>query len=166
MNYYKYVERLQKYNVPSDIIQKYWNDYHMTKTKYMEYIADNGLTSCMNNTKWNELINAINDELPFCPPYDLKLIFEEDDSKFYRAVQSKSLCCADCYDDETFNDFGNYLIEWIKILPRYWERVGGQLYYRLVEHSCEKEFLKVLHKYSIPYEYRDGIYTIYGYKRR
>lgn len=35
-------------------------------------IQQRGLTSYMNNTKWMELQAAIENELPFSPPYDRK----------------------------------------------------------------------------------------------
>ncbi|MGN0677621.1 MAG: DUF6678 family protein, partial [Ruminococcus sp.] len=54
----------------------------------------------------------------------------------------------------------------VKVKPRYYEKIGGQLAYKKVFHNAEKEFLKIMEKYNIPYEkIGECLYIIYGYKR-
>ena len=42
------------------------------------YIQEKQLTSVMNTTKWKKFREAMIYEMPFCPPYILKTISNED----------------------------------------------------------------------------------------
>lgn len=165
MNKKQFIKSLEKQNLSENEVLYQWYVYQ-TRQKYLKYISENGLTSYMNNTKWNELINALNNEISFSPPYEVQFLFDSQDysTGFYKAIEEKSLQYAECYDNETFNNQEYFLIEWLKIHPKYYERIGGQLYYKIVEHSCESELIEILKKYNIPYEYKNEVYTIYGYK--
>lgn len=133
--------------------------------KLLKYINEHQLVSYMNNTKWNEFRNAMINEMPFQPPYIYKTLFEDEDGDYFSALDGDCEGC-DSYDEESFNFLIYCDIEWVKVKPRYYEKIGGQLAYRKVFHDAEKEFLEILHKYNIPYEKTgDCLYTIYGYKR-
>jgi len=129
--------------------------------KVNKIIAEKNLTSYMNDTKWIELQNAI-DDLPFPPPYIMKLIFDYD-----------GLCHPDKISDAPhyLGDWSSYwneglppffIIEWLKVCPRYGKYRG-----RLVNDEIwdeTEEFVTILKKYNIPHEKENGIFTIYGYK--
>ncbi|MGN1412149.1 MAG: DUF6678 family protein [Oscillospiraceae bacterium] len=136
------------------------------RKKLLKYLEENNLTSYMNDTKWNKFVNAMNDEMPFQPPYDIKYLEQPSEDYLINAIKNQTIYHEDYYDDETFTPYYYKFIEWVKIYPRYWEKVGGQLIYKKILHDCEKELIQVLEKYHIPFEYdnKNGIYTIYGYK--
>lgn len=55
-----------------------------------------------------------------------------------------------------------FVIEWIKVRPRYLKYRG-----RLIEPECidvAEKFEGILKKYNIPYEEDNGVYCIYGYR--
>lgn len=133
-------------------------DFDRKKTeseKIAEIIRDRKLTACMNNTKWKEFIKAINDEMPVLIPCDYLTLFGT--GPFF----------TEGFDDE---HLGNKLkaIEWVKVKPKFYvSKYKG----RLLEDDkelcdVEQEFLCLMDKYSIPYEYdsENEEYTIYGYK--
>ena len=135
------------------------------KKKAKEYIQKEQLASFMNNTKWEEFRNAMLKEMPFPPPYIIKTIFEvEDDSTYYTHFDS-DVNYFGGYDEESFVYLQYYLIEWVKVRPRYYELKGGRLCSKKVIHDAEKEFITILNKYHINYEKDNETYIIYGYKR-
>jgi len=130
------------------------------KEKVTEIVSRKGLYSCMNNTKWKELQNAIG-ELSFPPPYVLKDVCEEADvPKFDTDVNAWG-----DWSDEALYNWGDYFaIEWIKVRPRYTKR-PGRLMPEIIADDITEEFLAILKKYSIPYEVDSGVFTIYGYRK-
>lgn len=135
------------------------------KNKAKKYIEKEQLVSFMNNTKWEEFRKAMLEEMPFPPPYIMKTIYEiEDDSKYYTHFIS-DVNYLGGYDEESFVWLQYYLIEWIKVRPRYYEVQGGRLAFKKITHDAEKEFVEILNKYYINYEKTNDLYVIYGYKR-
>lgn len=136
------------------------------KKKFLKYLEENNLTSYMNDTKWNEFINAMNNEISFQPPYDIKYLDQPSEDYLIEKIKNRTIYHEDYYDNETFTPDYYKFIEWVKIYPRYWEKVGGQLIYKKILHDCEKELIQILEKYNIPFEYdnKNGIYAVYGYK--
>jgi hypothetical protein len=127
------------------------------KEKVIEATAERNLGSMMNDTKWKELQNAMENELPFEPPYDLKRVLNEDS-------------CATDFDNDVWylGDWSDeallpfFSIEWVKIRPRYIKSRG-----RLVKGEMTDEtekFIAILNKYNLPYEIQGRTYVIYGYK--
>ena len=112
----------------------------------------------MNNTKWKELKNAV-DDLPFPPPYVLKNVFEEEENvpKFDEDVSYLG-----DWSNEAFNWGDYFAIEWIKVRPRYKKHRGRLVPDEIVDET--EEFLCILKKFNIPFEEQDGVYTIYGYR--
>ncbi|MCL2749740.1 MAG: hypothetical protein FWE96_01845 [Coriobacteriia bacterium] len=114
----------------------------------------------MNNTKWKELQNAI-DDLPFPPPFVLKDVCEEEVN--ISAFDEDVWWWGD-WSDEGLYDWGDYFaIEWIKVRPRYTKH-QGRLLPDIIAEDITDEFLAILVKYSIPYEVDGGVITIYGYR--
>lgn len=128
----------------------------------MDIVQQRGLTSCMNNTKWQEFREAMECEMPFPPPYIYKTLFEEEDREYFNF--SKDVSYTDSYDIESFADYNYKIIEWVKVRPRYYEEKGGYLVKQRILHDAEPEFIQILNKYSIPYEVENGTYIIYGYR--
>lgn len=131
-------------------------DHKKTESeKIAEIIRDRKLTACMNNTKWKEFIKAINEEMPVLIPCDYLTLFGS--GPFFTAG----------FDDEHLG-YKLKAIEWVKVKPKFYvSKHNG----RLVEDDkelCdfEEEFLCLMDKYYIPYEYdsENEVYTIYGYK--
>ena len=129
------------------------------KKKIQDIIAQRQLTSCMNDTKWNELRTAMTEEMPFPPPYSVKFLdcaapvppdtHHTGDWHYVYAI-----------DGEAFN--GAYAVEWIKIVPKLIKPKGRLIPPDITDASAE--LIDILKKHSIPYEEKDGEYIIYGYK--
>lgn len=122
----------------------------------------------MNNTKWREFRVSLLNEMPFVPPYDYKTLFDDGDYIFRDNVQqlihNEGPSCFCSLDAESFNFLDYKAIEWVKVRPRFFSEEGGQLVKEKEWYDCEKEFIEMLTKYTIPYEVINGVYTIYGYK--
>lgn len=52
------------------------------REQVLRIVSEKNLFSVMNDTKWNELRNAIED-LPFPPPYIIKGVLEEEKEVSY-----------------------------------------------------------------------------------
>lgn len=136
-------------------------DFNHKKTRsdeIAEIISERRLTSYMNNTKWTEFVHAMDKEMPCNVPFYLKNIFEDDHSEFYDRF----------YDSECFNNYDFKSIEWVKVKPEFYESVyrGRLIPDEIIPHDFTNEFISLMKKYSIPYEYdeTDNVYIIYGYK--
>lgn len=131
-----------------------------------EIVERRGLTSYMNNTKWQEFRVAMEDEMPFGPPYIYKTLFEEEKGEYFNFSDDiiVSGTFTDFYDIESFAGWNYKIIEWVKVRPRYYEYDGGRWAGKKIMHDAESKFLEILNKYSIPYEVENGTYIIYGYK--
>ena len=132
------------------------------KKKVLQIINERGLSSYMNNTKWNNFIKACSNEIPFPPPYTIKYLTEKN-------LESDTLEKEDVYfigswqGDENFPSEDYYFnIEWIKVRPRVLKHIGLLVKPELIDET--KEFEEILHKYNIPYEKEGEIYCIYGYR--
>lgn len=133
------------------------------RKKAVSVVEKRNLCSYMNATKWKELRNAMWDEMPFPPPFILKTIFEKECAE-ERYFQTDVTFLGDW--DEGFL-YDNYLdmwfvIEWIKVRPRYLKEKGRLIKPELIDAT--KQFVDILIKYNIPYEEKDGVYCIFGYR--
>lgn len=125
--------------------------------KIREVVEDRNLTSYMNNTKWDELIKVIKEQIPKIP-IRYKTLFENDNPTIYWTIQG----------DELFEPMNKAAIEWFHILCEIKEiKYNG----RLVEPTViiedkKEEVYSILNRYSISYEYdeKENICIIYGYK--
>ena len=114
----------------------------------------------MNNTKWNELISAITEEMPFPPPFDIKYLTEED--CFPNELLNGDVYHLGDWKGENFPSEEYYFnIEWIKVRPRHLEHRGTLIKPEIIDES--KLFEAILNRYHIHYEERNGSYYIYGY---
>lgn len=114
-------------------------------------ISKSGLTSCMNNTKWRELVSEITKDKNYNPSVNIKSVFDTESNRPFSPV----------WWEEVEHDGFDY-IEWLEINPVKIEFIG-----RLVDPKKEdySEFILAgLNKYFIPYEINNGIIRVYGYK--
>lgn len=86
------------------------------KKRVLTIVQERNLLSVMNNKKWKELQNAMNAELGFPPSYVLKSITEAEGE--FQKFTADVTWIGD-WGDEAFCWGQYYLIEWIKIRPRY-----------------------------------------------
>ncbi len=148
-------------------IQKLVNEiengnFHKKKTmseEIMETVCRRNLTSCMNDTKWKEFLFAMTEEISVAVPYDYKTLFEDSREK---------LLFGTSYDIESFNWHDFKSLEWVKLKPKFQEHIyqGRMIKDQIINHDVEDEFLALMKKYHIPYEYdKNGeVYVIYGYR--
>jgi len=138
------------------------------RERIQEIIASRGLTSFMNDRKWNEFRMAMLEEMPFQPPYDYKTLFDEDEyiNKEYiqHLIHDSGPFSFDSYDDESFNNLNYKALEWVIVRPKFFSLEGGKLVKKKIWYESESEFIKILKKYNIPYGLENGLYIISGYK--
>ncbi len=116
--------------------------------KLRETLSDRGLASHMNDTKWDALCSAMNNELPFPPSYQEKWVMEDEPFP------------------ETLGDWGispeslkGLHVEWIRIIPKYVDdrRPETEL------QDCSEQLRLVLKRLRIPFVEKDGFFTVYGH---
>ena len=112
------------------------------KAEIRHIVEERRLCSCMNDTKWAELRNAMMNEMPSQPPFSVKFLTDEAPCKeeygWYEAYVYEGLFC------------GAFALEWLKIKRGY-------------KDIADADITAILKKYSIPYEEENGAYCIYGY---
>jgi len=120
--------------------------------KTRNYILDHQLSSHMNTTKWKKLVHEITSNETYDPLVNIKLIFDEENNNSFSPV----------WWNEVERD-GFELIEWLKIQPFNIEKGIRLTDAKQIDYT---EFIqKGLDKHAIQYEYEQGIFNIYGYKR-
>ncbi len=96
-------------------------------------VSKRGLVSVMNDTKWAELQGAVRRELPFCPPYQLKVVLNSlpEPEHFESDVDYWG-----DWSDECLSPF--YAIEWIRIRPRFLRHRGRLIAPEVqIPHRCD-----------------------------
>ncbi len=131
------------------------------KEKILRIVNERNLCSYMNNTKWNELITAVKNEMSFPPPFDIKYLTQEEVTQ--SEFENKDVDYWGDWEGENFPTQEYYInIEWIKIRPRYLKYRGKLIAPELVDES--KKIKEILERYNISFEEKDGFYCIYGYR--
>ena len=135
-------------------------DYKKTLSdRIAEEVCKRQLTSYMNDTKWKEFLQAMTEEISITLPYAYKTLLEEE---------PEQLRLGTGYDIESFNWYHFKSLEWVKVKPRFCEYIykGRLVEDEKIYHDVDAEFVGLMDKYSIPYEYdaKDEVYIIYGYK--
>jgi len=113
------------------------------------------LCSVMNNTRWKVLREAVLNDLPFPPPYQIKGILTENPfpETFKKDVRY--------FGDWREGFFPFYSIEWIRIRPRYIKYQGRLLPPRTID--IEEKFVSLLKRIKVPYLNEKETVVIYGY---
>lgn len=124
--------------------------------RIQDIIQQKQLTSCMNKTKWQELIGEIRQIDNLLIKY--KTIFDTSVPEFYWTIKG----------DEHFDFMNTALIEWFIISGniKEHEHRGRLLEPKIVQHNISNKIADILKKYSIYYEYDEtnNLYVIYGYR--
>lgn len=130
------------------------------KEKVQRIISERHLCSYMNNTKWNELVTAIKQEMPFPPPFDIKYLTEENTFCHYLDDGDVDYCgdWSSAFPPQEYY----FQIEWIHVRPRYLKYRGRLVEPEVIDGS--EIFESILKRYHIFYEEKDGLYYIYGYR--
>ena len=134
---------------------------HELKEKVYRIIEKRNLCSYMNNTKWDELITAVRNEMPFPPPFEIKYLTQDDISR--SKVLKEDVDYWGDWRGEHFPPREFYFnIEWIKVRPRYLKYRGKLIAHEVVDES--NTFEAILIRYNIPFVEENGLYCIYGYR--
>jgi hypothetical protein len=120
-------------------------------------LSDRGMASHMSDTKWQELCHAVRAELPFPPPYQVKLVeFGAPDVAAFPYAPSFVGDWGATYEGQL-----GIHIEWIRIAPRLSRHQGELVSPTVEECSCElRALLKRLH---VPFVEQDGFFIVYGH---
>ena len=137
---------------------KYKNKKTLSE-RIKSYVVEKNLVSCMNNTKWHELINELLENAPEpCDCVQYKTLFEDFVPDYFW----------DLRHDEDIEHMNLSLIEWMKIkhVQTVHEFRGLLLSDKTYTYDYKPFFEEILQKYSIPYEYdeTEQTFTIYGYR--
>lgn len=125
--------------------------------KVRRAIETRGLTSHLNDTKWRALCVAIADELPFSPPYQVKLVLAE-------TPQPEVLEAAPTYHGDwatTPEAAMGIFIEWLKIAPRVSVSRGRLAAPRI--DDCSASLRDILRRLRIPFSEEDGFFIVHGH---
>ncbi|MFD1887719.1 DUF6678 family protein [Paenibacillus wenxiniae] len=143
-------------------------DYIRYKQQVMQEVERRGLTSVMNDTRWEKLKVGVYRKLPFPPAFQVKKVLspKAEPESFQQDVSYDGdwhTILGDESDDAQFCDWQHPAcdVEWIRVKPRRLEFRG-----RLVENKLidiEAAFVTLLKECGIPYMYKEGDYWIYGY---
>lgn len=130
-------------------------DKKIYQAKVRKAASERGLSSLMNQTKWNKLISAVLKELPFPPIYQMKDILTD---KPYPVT----------FDEDEFGDgdwfeaiYPCFSIEWLRIRPRSLVSCGRLISPEIIDE--EKQLINILNKLRIPYRKDEETIWIYGY---
>lgn len=157
---------------------EFWQDYKSTRQAHREndptekkdrqkryaILNKRQLASYMNDTKWLKLLKAVEEELSFPPPFQLKHLFHDVPwgSEFTKENEKTTDFYGDwsVYYHEGLPPFE--LIEWIKVRAKC-ARSQGQLLPNRLEDETEA-FRAILLRLNLSFEEEDDIFTIYGYR--
>lgn len=124
--------------------------------KIRDVIEQRQLTSCMNNTKWREMLDDII-EIPNLTIRYKSLLDEAESESSWKIA-----------DDESLRYMNLSEIEWFKIdgVTRQYFRKGLLLNPDISEEKIKDKIEGILQKHSIYYEYEEdtGVFTAFGYK--
>lgn len=125
----------------------------MDKQKEFLAIEKRQLTSVMNDTKWRKLGKAMEEILPYAPPYQIKYLLED-------TLFPEELSEYDSFWVE-WDEYYLYSIEWIrlrsKVLLYRGEIVDPSVY------DMTDELISLLKKERIPFVQDKSVIQIFGY---
>jgi len=139
------------------------NDVDIVKLKQQirDIVMRKKLSSVMNDTKWLELQQGIED-LPFPPAYNEKLVQWDNATFSFKDIEKEPAYFGDwsIYWEEGLPIF--FTIEWLEIRPKHRKDQGRLVPPKIIDET--KEVISLLKKLNIPFEEENGTVTIYGYK--
>lgn len=113
----------------------------------------------MNRTKWLELRDVVETELPFIPAWEVQNILLEP-----RIVRRGRLAEAGGHGwtHEDMPPF--FLVEWLRLIPRRHARTDGPLRPMRAVEDCTDALRGALQRLSIPFAHDDeGAIWVFGY---
>lgn len=119
------------------------------------------LTSCMNQTKWLELRQAMQEEMRFPPAYTFKLLDEMESLEDWNTSVIPDHIGD--WEPEFLPPPMLVLVEWLKIDPRLAKGRGRLIDPEITDVS--NQLREVLARHNISYEERYAAFIIYGYRR-
>jgi len=115
-----------------------------------------GLASFMNATRWRALRDAVLDELPFPPVFQLQDVLGPREIPW----DGEQVDGTGAWIDEDLEPL--FSIEWMRVVPRY-RAFAGALVSGPV-HDCTDQFRDLLGRLHIPFRQDGaGAFWIYGY---
>ena len=133
-----------------------YNNKKTLSDKIRDVIEQRQLTSCMNNTKWREMLDDII-EIPNLTIRYKSLLDEAEPESSWEIA-----------DDESLRYMNLSEIEWFKIdgVTRQYFRKGLLLNPDISEEKIKDKIEGILQKHSIYYEYEEdtSVFTAFGYK--
>lgn len=133
-----------------------YNNKKSLSERIQEAVQQRQLTSCMNNTKWRELL----DDLAEIPNLSIryKMLFDETDPESAWGLS----------DDEYLYYMNMAEVEWFAIddTVREYSRKGLLLDPEISEESVKDKLEGILKNHNIYFEYEkdSGVFTVFGYK--
>lgn len=127
------------------------------KEQVSEIVEQRGLTSFMNNTKWRELLNALNENIDDIE-IQYKTLFEIEPPDQYWELNG----------DEYIKYMNYAVIEWLKIKTTLTKvkSIGVLLPLQVDTSDKTEDILHIFKIYNITYEYDDSeqAFVVYGYR--
>ena len=139
-----------------------WTEFNSKQERYhrrvREFVQQNRLVGAMNNTKWRELREAM-DEWGNAPAYEIKYLFDEkSEADVEQAVAETTVAIGDWGYEHFYPMFD---IEWVKI-RKLRSVFRGRLIAREVVDNSEG-IRAILERFAIPYVEGEFCFTVYGY---
>lgn len=156
-NVLSYVQKLAK-----NINDGKYDTKKTDKEKAQKIINHRQLTSYMNNTKWNVLLDIVKNRLSFPPAFIYKTLFDMPDSEYLKTLTKIPSYFGD-YSYEGL-EHRRYLIEWIRVTPKYAYEKGERLVSKIEIQDVSEDLERELKKENIPYEVDGNDIVIYGYR--
>lgn len=131
------------------------------KRKIKKIVDEKKIYRIISNSKWCELLLAMETEMPFEPPFILKRLDEELPSE--ENILEDHMAFLGDWSFEGICKGNFFVIDWIKIYPYYY---AHQKYMEKPKKVNAAEKLKeILESYDIPYTIKNDLFIISGYNR-
>jgi len=139
-----------------------WTEFNSKQERYhrrvREFVQQNRLVGAMNNTKWRELREAM-DEWGNAPAYEIKYLFNEiSEADVEQAVAETTMAIGDWGYGHFYPMFD---IEWVKIRKLRSVFRGHLIVREIVDNS--EGIRAILERFTIPYVENEFCFTVYGY---
>lgn len=131
------------------------------KKKIQKIVDSRHLYRVMSNSKWCDLLLAMETEMPFEPPFILKRLDEEILPE--ENIIEEELTYLGDWSFESICNGNFFVIDWIKIYPFYYIHQNHLENPKKIDATEELE--EILNIHRIPYKIKNGIFIIRGYNR-
>ena len=144
--------------MPTDAWTEFNSKQERDHRRVREFVQQNRLVGAMNNTKWQELREAM-DEWGNAPAYEIKYLFDEkSEAEVEQAVAETTVAIGDWGYEHFYPMFD---IEWVKIRKLRSVFRGHLIAREIVDNS--EGIRAILEQFTIPYVENEFCFTVYGY---